>query len=120
MTQCKTLYWFEECFSKNTKNNSEKQGKRVFWAIVGPSTQPKAITKKNISMEFLWQLACTPWEPHLAKKKLFLAGNFKVCSIMKVCTVLRDVLTKTPKIIRRKGEKGHFGPNFWANFEHFG
>ena len=26
--------------------------------------------------------------------------------------VLRDVLVKTPKIIQRKKEKGHFGSNF--------
>ena len=31
---------------------------------------------------------------------------------MKVCMVLRDVLAKTPKIIQRKEEKGHFGSNF--------
>ena len=31
---------------------------------------------------------------------------------MKVCTDLRDVLAKIPKIIQRKNEKGHFGPNF--------
>ena len=29
---------------------------------------------------------------------------------MEVCTVLRDVLAKTPKIIPRNNEKGHFGP----------
>ena len=42
----------------------------------------------------------------------FLDGNFKLWPIMKVCFVLRDVLTKTPKIIMRKRGKGHFGPNF--------
>ena len=26
-------------------------------------------------------------------------------------TVLRDILAKIPKIIQRKKEKGHFGPN---------
>ena len=54
-----------------------------------------------------------PWEPAL-QKKLFFAGNFKIWPIKKVCTVLRDVSTKTPKIIRRKGGKGHFSfrPNF--------
>ena len=31
---------------------------------------------------------------------------------MKVCAVLKDVLAKIPKIIQRKEEKGHFGPNF--------
>ena len=31
---------------------------------------------------------------------------------MKVSTVLRDVSTKTPKIIWRKREEGHFRPNF--------
>ena len=112
MTQCKTLYWFEECFSKNTKNNYEKQGKRVFWAIVGPSTQPKAITKKKYFNGILMAISMHPLGAPPCKTKLFLAGNFKVCSIMKVCTVLRDVSTKTLKIIRRKGEKGHFGPDF--------
>ena len=29
---------------------------------------------------------------------------------MEVCTVLRDVLAKTLKIIPRNNEKGHFGP----------
>ena len=29
---------------------------------------------------------------------------------MKVCTVLKNVLAKTPKIIPRNKEKGHFGP----------
>ena len=31
---------------------------------------------------------------------------------MKVFTVLRDFLGKTPKIIQRKEEKANFGPNF--------
>ena len=46
------------------------------------------------------------------KKKKHLAENFKLWLIMKVCMVLRDVLAKTPKIIQRKEEKGHFGSNF--------
>ena len=32
---------------------------------------------------------------------------------MKVCAILKNVLAKIPKIIQRKEEKGHFGPNFW-------
>ena len=28
---------------------------------------------------------------------------------MKVCTVLKDILAKIPKMIQRKEEKGHFG-----------
>ena len=31
---------------------------------------------------------------------------------MKVCTVIKDILAKIPKIIWIKAEKGHFGPNF--------
>ena len=31
MTYCESLYCFEEYFSKDTKNNLEKRGKRVFW-----------------------------------------------------------------------------------------
>ena len=31
MSQCENLYCFEECFSGNTKNKSQKRGKRVFW-----------------------------------------------------------------------------------------
>ena len=29
---------------------------------------------------------------------------------MKLCTVLKNALTKTPKIIQRNKEKEHFGP----------
>ena len=32
ITHCKSLYCFEGCFSKNTKNSSEKRGKMAFWA----------------------------------------------------------------------------------------
>ena len=55
-----------------------------------------------------------PGSPALQKKKKkkHLAENFKLWLIMKVCMVLRDVLAKTPKIIQRKEEKGHFGSNF--------
>ena len=51
-----------------------------------------------------------PGSPALQKKNL--AENFKLWLIIKVCMVLRDVLVKTPKIIQRKKEKGHFGSNF--------
>ena len=32
MTHCESLYCFQGYFSKNTKNSSEKRGKRAFWA----------------------------------------------------------------------------------------
>ena len=63
-------------------------------------------------MVFLWTPCSCCWEPHPAIFFFFLDGNFKLWPIMKVCFVLRDVLTKTPKIIMRKRGKGHFGPNF--------
>ena len=31
---------------------------------------------------------------------------------MKLCTVLKNILTKISKIIQRNKKKGHFGPNF--------
>ena len=52
-----------------------------------------------------------PWKPRPAQKKIFfLTGSFKLWSILKVCTVLKNVLAKTPKIIPRNKKKGHFGP----------
>ena len=72
-------------------------------------------------LQFWANLGCfwTPWEhpPRtLQKKKKNLTGSFKLWPILKVCTVLKNVLAKAPKIIRirRKEEKGHFGPNFGA------
>ena len=46
-------------------------------------------------MQFWDNLGCfwTPWEPHPAKKN-YLAVKFKLQPIVKVCTVLRDVLAK--------------------------
>ena len=64
-------------------------------------------------MQFWDNLGCfwTPWEPHPAKKN-YLAVKFKLQPIVKVCTVLRDVLAKVSKIIQRKEENGYFGFNF--------
>ena len=69
-----------------------------------------------LKLQFWANLGCfwTPWEPRSAGKFFFLTGSFKLWPILKVCTVLKNVLAKTPKIIRRKEEKGHFGPNFGA------
>ena len=60
-------------------------------------------------MQFWDNLGCfwTHWEPHTAKK-ISLAGNFKLSPIVEVCTVLKDVLAKTPKIIPRNNKKEHF------------
>ena len=64
-------------------------------------------------MQFWDNLGCfwTPWEPRPAKKN-YLAVKFKLQPIVKVCTVLRDVLAKVSKIIQRKEENGYFGFNF--------
>ena len=63
----------------------------------------------STKMQFWDNLGCflTTWEPQ-PTKKISLAGNFKLWPIVEVCTVLRGVLAKTPKIILRNKEKGHF------------
>ena len=64
---------------------------------------------QNCNFGLIWAVSGPLGAPP-CRKIFFLTGSFKLWPILKVCTVLKNVLTKTPKIIRRKKEKEHFGP----------
>ena len=69
-----------ENVTTNWCESRHKSNFGIIWAVSGPPGSPTQ-QKKN----FLWP-------------------------IVKACTVLRDVLAKTLKIILRNKEKGHFVP----------
>ena len=68
-------------------------------------------SQQKCNFGIIWVVSEPPPLGASSWKFFFLAENFKLWSIVKVCTVLRDVLAKTPKIILGE-EKEYFGPNF--------
>ena len=65
---------------------------------------------QNCNFGLIWAFSGPLGSPALHKFLFFLTESFKLWPILKVCTVLKNFLAKTPKIIPRNNEKWHFGP----------